>query len=162
MSLVNCKECGSSISKKASKCPQCGAPAKKKTSLLTWIVTVIAVFWLIGFISGESSSPERPRGPSPKELALNSTSLNFEWEKSGFGSVMEVNLVITNDGNRDIKDIEIECTHFAKSGTRIDSNTRTIYDIVPAKGKKEFNKFNMGFIHSQVNSSSCAISDLKI
>jgi len=75
---------------------------------------------------------------------------------------MEADFTIQNPTQYMIKDMEITCTHFAKSGTEIDSNTRTIYDTVPAKGKKVIKNFTMGFIHIQASSSSCKIADLEI
>ncbi len=38
MALIKCSECKNKISKKAKLCPNCGAPAKKKTSLFTWMI----------------------------------------------------------------------------------------------------------------------------
>ena len=43
MALIKCTECKTEISKKAKTCPKCGAPVKKKTSRLTWLVTVLLV-----------------------------------------------------------------------------------------------------------------------
>lgn len=161
MALTKCKECGEEISKKAEKCPKCGAPRKKKTSWFTWMVTAVVALWGIGYISGgDTPSAGANKGPSPKELALKNTELDFSWSKSGFGSVMEADFTIKNNSQYDVKDVEIECAHYAKSGTRIDSNTRTIYEVVKSKGSKTFNKFNMGLIHSQVYQSSCRISNL--
>ncbi len=48
MALVNCKECGNEVSKKATKCPSCGAPRTPKTSPIAWLVA--GIFGL-GFIS---------------------------------------------------------------------------------------------------------------
>ncbi len=56
-----------------------------------------------------------------------------------------------------VKDIRIKCTHTTKSGTVIDSNTRTVYDVIEAKSKKTIRDFNMGFIHSQVDRSNCEV-----
>jgi hypothetical protein len=167
MALTKCKECGEEISKKAEKCPKCGAPQKKKTSLMTWLVTVLLVLVAIGYFSGNSGSgtsntASSKRELSPKEIAMKNVKLDFTWNKIGFDNIMEANFTITNKSQYQIKDIEITCTHFAKSGTRIDSNERTIYDIVPAKSKKTFNKFNMGFIHTQAVKTNCAITDLKV
>ena len=54
MAMTKCKECGNAISKKAKKCPHCGAPIKQKTSAFTWIVTIILIFfWMIGFSGRE-------------------------------------------------------------------------------------------------------------
>lgn len=45
MSLMKCTECGKQISDKAKACPNCGY-VLRRTSLFTWIVTIILV---IGF-----------------------------------------------------------------------------------------------------------------
>lgn len=44
MSLKKCKECGSLISTKADKCPQCGNPLKKKTSCLGVGCLIVLIF----------------------------------------------------------------------------------------------------------------------
>jgi hypothetical protein len=69
---------------------------------------------------------------------------------------MTASFTIENKNAFPIKDVEITCHHFANSGTEIDSNTRTVYEIVPAKGSKRVNAFSMGFIHSQAAKSACA------
>ena len=74
---------------------------------------------------------------------------------------MFANFTVINNGYADVKDLVIECVHSGPSGTRVDSNTRTIYDVVPGRGRKKFNGFNMGFIHSQAVASSCKIISLK-
>jgi hypothetical protein len=167
MALTKCSECGEAISKRAEKCPKCGAPQKKKTSLFTWLVTIIVVLWAIGYFSGNrgtgtTSTANSEREPSPKQVAIDNVKLDFSWDKEGFGNIMEATFTVTNNSQYQIRDIEIKCTHYAKSGTRIDSNERTIYDVVPAKGKKTFEKFNVGFIHSQAEKTACVITDLKI
>lgn len=58
MALTKCTECGEEISKKAEKCPKCGAPTKKKTSIFTWLVVIILIFWMIGSLSGRSKTTE--------------------------------------------------------------------------------------------------------
>lgn len=169
--LVPCRSCKAAISKKAVSCPSCGAVAKKKTSVFTWIVAIIAVFWLIGFISNISSPPPSV-GSSPAsststrsvlQAATAATSLTeYTWSKSAGGSLMKADFTIRNGGSVDIKDIEIVCEHQGPSGTRIDSNTRTIYEIVPAGKTRTFKSFDMGFIHSQAVSSSCRIKKISI
>ena len=165
MALTKCKECGEEISKKAEKCPKCGAPAKKKTSLFTWLVTIFVVLLAVGYFSGNpgtgSSTSSSKQEPSPKKVAMENVKIDFSWGKTGFDNVMEANFTVTNNSQYQIKDIEITCTHYAKSGTRIDSNERTIYAVVPPKRKKTFEKFNMGFIHSQAEKTACVITDLK-
>lgn len=96
------------------------------------------------------------------EDVLRLIEVDFNWHTIGYGNVMVADFTVTNLSKYKIKDIEITCYHFGKSGTKIDSNTRTIYDIVPAKGKKYFKDVNMGFFHSQTNKSGCKCTNLKI
>jgi hypothetical protein len=59
MALVNCIECGTSVSDKAPACPKCGRPASRaKTQscamiLLIWVLFgIIFNGFIIGFIKG--------------------------------------------------------------------------------------------------------------
>lgn len=173
--LVPCRSCRAPISKKAAACPHCGALAKKKTSVVTWIVAIIAGLWLIGFIANLSNSPgggspsvagtsaaPAPR-LSPLEQAKASTELvDFDWRKKAGGSLMQADFTIRNSGTVAVKDIEIQCTHVGPSGTQIDSNKRTIYEIVGAGKTRTFKDFDMGFIHSQATKTNCVIKSLSI
>jgi hypothetical protein len=94
-----------------------------------------------------------------KDGEIRQLKLDFSWSKGGFENVMLVDFTIRNHGSRAVKDFEITCRYFAPSGTEIDRNTRTIYEQVPAKGRKHIPGFNMGLIHSQVESSSCEFID---
>ena len=94
-------------------------------------------------------------------LTLSSVKIkSFKSTKEGL--LMKADFTIKNDSSLDIRDITVTCTHYAKSGTKINSNTMTINDSIMAGKSKTFKKFNMGFNHSQANSSSCAITDLKV
>lgn len=86
--------------------------------------------------------------------------VDFSWSMEGFGSVMEATFVIKNSLPINVKDIEVKCTHSAASGTVIDSNTRTIYEVIRSGKTRTFREFNMGFIHSQAKRSSCVIVDV--
>lgn len=98
----------------------------------------------------------------PKQVALRDVKLDFKWAKGGFGSVMLADFTIDNPTPYTIKDIEVKCVHSAPSGTEIDSNTRTIYEMVKPKSKKVVRAFNMGLINSQASSSACRIEDLEV
>lgn len=54
--LIKCAGCGAEISKKAKTCPHCGEPTPKPTSLFTWLVLILFILGIIGFISPDSSS----------------------------------------------------------------------------------------------------------
>jgi len=83
--------------------------------------------------------------------------VKFSWNKQGFGVVMEANFTIKNTASIDLKDFKIRCEHSAASGTLIDSNNHTIYDVVKANSTKNFRAVNMGFINSQAARSSCTV-----
>jgi hypothetical protein len=94
--------------------------------------------------------------------ALSKVNLSFTWTKTGFDNVMEANFTVQNNSDYTVKDLEITCRHSASSGTVIDSNVRTIYQVVKPHSKKRFPQFNMGLIHSQAVRSGCAITDLAV
>jgi hypothetical protein len=165
MALKKCKECGKEISNKAKECPNCGKPQGPKQysigKLILFILFAGFIYKMISSDINEMSSTVKSN-KTPTQIAMSNTRLDYTWNKVGFDNIMEADFTISNNSKYLIKDIEITCTHFAKSGTKIDSNERIIYDVVPAKGKKTFSKFNMGFIHSQAEKTNCVITDLNI
>lgn len=99
----------------------------------------------------------RARYADDPEDALEIT--NFDWNKGGFGSIMIIDrLTVRNDAPFAIKDFVVKCIHQGPSGTDMDSNTRKVYEIVPAGESKTVRDINMGFIHSQATTSRCEIS----
>ena len=86
--------------------------------------------------------------------------LAYEWWKVGT-SFMEGNFVVYNDNDYAIKDIEVECVHSGNSGTQLDRNVRTIYELVPAGGRKGVSGLQMGLIHTQATSTICSIISVK-
>jgi hypothetical protein len=144
------------------------AEQNSKFPTLTFLLIVLCalVYWSITGSSDKNAgqSPSAPAPPpDPHTVALQSTSITkFSRHKEGFGNVMEATFTIKNDGEMPVKDIQVRCTHSAPSGTVIDSNERTIYEIVAAHKSRTFHDFNMGFIDSQAARSSCEISDLSL
>lgn len=71
MALIKCRECGTEISDKAAACVKCGAPLKAikpkgKTGCLPVIFGVVAVFVVIGALSG-GSHPASDDAAAPKK-----------------------------------------------------------------------------------------------
>jgi len=128
--------------------------------LFAALFILFAVLVSLPKIAEVNRAVEKETSPDPKFVALRSAKLDYNWQKGGFGSVMMIDATVTNPSATAFKDFTIKCTHAGPSGTEIDSNTRTIYDIVPSKSKKRFRQINMGFIHSQAARSSCEITDL--
>ena len=135
-----------------------------------WGVAILLLFACFGnwrsssYTDAGSSSSSSSSSPvatlDPKQELLKSVQLTFKWEKGGFDNIMFADFTVKNTTFYDFKDFEITCTHFSPSGTQIDSNTRTIYETVGANSTKKIKHFDMGFIHSQVKSSNCTITDL--
>lgn len=69
MALTVCKECGGQVSKSVSVCPHCGAPRKRKTSRLTWLILILLALIIIASIGG-SDEPTQKRTSSDKETAV--------------------------------------------------------------------------------------------
>lgn len=170
MALKKCKECGKEVSTKADSCPNCGAKVKQHIGCLQSMFYIFLALLFIGYLasnedyssSSSSSSKNSYPKPDPKKTIMPLLALDFSWGKKGFDNIMSANFTIKNMSNSDIKDIEITCNHYSKSKTKIDSNTRTIYEIFKKNSTRTINDFDMGFIHSQANSSSCEITDFVI
>lgn len=88
--------------------------------------------------------------------------VQWSWHKEAFGSIMVADFAIRNTTPVAVKDITITCVHTASSGTKVDSNTRTIYKKIPAGETLRINGFNMGFIHEQTSQSAASIDDYKV
>jgi hypothetical protein len=127
--------------------------------------------WFMATVSSPKSGMHTRKAGDPPFDSTHAA-LSLGWSRSairkypqntsGFGSIMMANFTIKNPTQYSFKDVEIECTHTAPSGTKIDSNTRTIYEVVAPKSTKVIRNMNMGFIRDQVSSSSCGITDLVV
>jgi len=113
--------------------------------------------------AAKQAEEDRLAGLPPLKRAMEQTKLtNFTWRKEGFGSVMMADFTIRNDSPFDVKDLVIRCTDAAPSGTVIDHNTRTVYEIVKAHSTRTFRNVSMGFIQSQAQRSGCDILGLGV
>jgi hypothetical protein len=88
MALINCRECGKEVSKKAEACPNCGAPLKKQPTQYgcgTLILLGIVAFILIGvFSSNDTSTPSSPK--TPEQVRSERIEKNFDaWDGSHRG-----------------------------------------------------------------------------
>ncbi|MEA2950686.1 MAG: hypothetical protein QOJ96_206 [Alphaproteobacteria bacterium] len=105
-----------------------------------------------------STTPAAERPVSRAEALQNLTIGGFSWQKDGFGSVMMATFVIYNGNKFAVKDIAVTCARSANSGTKIDSNARTVYERIEAGSYQSVVKMNMGFIHSAASSSACNVT----
>jgi hypothetical protein len=171
--LRPCPDCGSIVSKKAKRCIHCGRKLPKSVGCIGWFFVIFVIFPII-FAVGLSIESVRNQKPeqsvTPKRKPLTATEIkrairgqieisNSSMEKSDV--TFEIIVTITNGSDYRIKDFEIECLHYAPSGTQIDSNTRTIYQSIEPHNAASFRQ-SMGFIHSQASKSTISIKDFQI
>lgn len=170
--LTECKDCGQAVSRNAEKCPNCGAPMKSGVSVwsaikgIFFVVVVLPILGFVGYCSYLGGTVTQQISETSREAEAEKQSLldgvklvKFEW--SAENSIMHANFTIKNAGKQPVKDFKIECDHAGKSGTKIDSNTRTIYETLKPGESRTWTRFNMGFIHSQAERSGCAIVDVQ-
>ncbi len=174
MTLAKCRECNADVSDLAKICPKCGVtkPVKKMSFLAKLFLGFLgfAIFGnIVGEIVGGSLTKNRQevenivRKLEPKEEALNAVKIEkIQWHKGGFSTVMLLSVKIKNASKWDVKDIQVDCTHTANSGTRIDKNQKIIFEKIGAGKSLSIKDFNMGFIHSQASSTSCSVTDLVV
>ncbi|MCK9362162.1 MAG: hypothetical protein M0P74_00945 [Syntrophales bacterium] len=168
MALMKCKECGNDVSAKADSCPKCGAKIKAKSIGCGGLILVLIVIGIIGALFSQnsnspSSTPSKPSAADIERQVKEQVKIKkLSWHKSGFDNVMLVNATFENKSNRAVKDIELTCEHYSNSGTKIDSNSRVIYEVVEPGKSKGVHDFNMGFIHSQAAKTSCSITNLVV
>jgi hypothetical protein len=72
---------------------------------------------------------------------------------------MKASFVLPNGNRFPVKDLTVTCVDAANSGTKIDSNTRTIYERIGADQHYSVAEMSMGFIHSAVTSSTCRVTN---
>lgn len=123
--------------------------------ILLGFIGLMAIGWLVEKFPNLKGTPPIVASPQDK-VALSST-----MSKGGFGNVLLLDLILTNLNTFAVKDIVIDCDGFASSGTKIDNNTKTLFERLEAKETKAFNKFNMGFLNSQVSETRCTVQSVK-
>jgi hypothetical protein len=95
--------------------------------------------------------------PTYKEVLAQLRIGSFSWETKGFGTTMMATFVVHNDSPITVKDVVVTCKHSANSGTQIDSNTRTVYEVIQRKSYASVVDMNMGFIHGEAVKSKCIV-----
>jgi hypothetical protein len=87
--------------------------------------------------------------------------MDFSWDKGGFGTVMVASFTVANSLSYPIKDVRIECSLTAPSGTPLGQTSQVLYERIDAKQNRYFTDVNFGFIHTQSAVASCGIKDFE-
>jgi RNA polymerase subunit RPABC4/transcription elongation factor Spt4 len=74
MALTKCKECGHDVSKQAKTCPNCGAPMRKKRSIVRWALLLLLIVIFVEYGTGRHTDHPKLTSAStvkrqPAELA---------------------------------------------------------------------------------------------
>ncbi len=173
MALRPCRECGQLVSTDAKTCLYCGKrhPTRSWAAIGCFMLMVLAAPTIIAkfFGGGHSTIPTPSSAYAPPSsvsaVALKSQvkqKLRLDFAFFERSSVTMVNFRIANQSDRAVKDLTIICTYFGPSRTKIDSKTRAIYGVVPARSTKRISAFNMGSVHSQARTGYCTIEDFEL
>jgi hypothetical protein len=120
---------------------------------------------LMSFLLPDSATRATETGAGIVALAAPSATLDnirieqVMWEKTGLDNVMIATFRIDNDNVIRIKNVEVTCRHSTDSGTFIDSNTRTVHEIIEPRSSFYVHGMTMGLIHSQATSTQCKATD---
>ncbi|MES3020436.1 MAG: hypothetical protein V4857_02510 [Pseudomonadota bacterium] len=147
--FITCSSCGAAVHRNAQVCA-CGVKAKRIRPLWKWLVGGGLAIVIINILAPTST-------PQPQADPATEVTLAYDWRAKAGGMVMEADFTIKNETANAIKDVQILCTHFSKSKTRIDSNATTIYQVIAPQENHIARNVNMGFIHTQAVTTSCRV-----
>jgi len=148
MTLVDCRAYGSELNKRP----------------LTWLALLFGIT-VAGIAhsaptSGSTAATNAPKSELVDKQAQAVAALQMteiDWHKGGLNNIMMLNATVQNNGKRDVKDIQVVCDHAASGGTKVDSNSATIYGPFPAGKSKSIHEFDMGVFHDQAKGTNCSI-----
>jgi hypothetical protein len=96
---------------------------------------------------------------APKPVALSSVKLEYQYSKSR-SNILFLNFTVSNGNSHPVRDYTISCNQYGDSGTLLGSISKKVYGNVQAKGKQDFDGFEMGLVDSQIKLVSCEVTDL--
>jgi hypothetical protein len=110
-----------------------------------------------------ASAPESYVEPKPEsltktEVLANFRFGNFSWQKEGFGTIMKASFLLHNDNPMPLKDIQITCYSSGPSGSIIDTNSRTVFEVVRQRSFLQVDDMSMGFIRSEAVKTKCVVT----
>lgn len=141
-------------------------PEKPKESLLkTAARGVAAVIGLCLFVVVVAKISEMQPQPAPARpptvvppMAHESLALSGEAvTRSPGGALYLLSGRLTNDADAERRDVRIRCDQIGNSGSTIRSHEATLFEVVPAKGVKQFRRLQFGLIDDQARTVSCRV-----
>ncbi|MDP2682706.1 MAG: FxLYD domain-containing protein [Deltaproteobacteria bacterium] len=136
MALKVCKECGKEVSTEAEKCPNCGAPVKKKGIGCLGAIGVIFVFLVIISILGSlghKSSTNNITTVTP-EIKLD---IVKGWEWTSEGDWNHIRGSVKNIGEVPVGYFEVRAEYMNSKGSVVDTDyTNSGERLNPGAAKK--------------------------
>ncbi|MBX9811199.1 MAG: hypothetical protein K2Y16_06245 [Burkholderiales bacterium] len=166
LALVRCKKCWLEVRAETVTCPRCGARVREPVSQVALALgALLIVFGLITFHryggpGGNAPPPKSDPAAEAKAEAISNLDFSFSWTKGKPGSVMFIDITLTNTGARDVKDLVIVCEHILDSGIVPVKNRSILYETIKASETKTFPRFNMGYLPGDTPTTRCHVEDL--
>ncbi len=113
---------------------------------------VLSFFLLLPFSVSAQPSPRRT---SDAEIQKMLEIVKYQAHKSSSGLVLLVDITLQNIGDYNIKDIELTCDGYSKTGTKIDKNEGVIYELIPIGKTKSVKQQSIGLVNSSVQKTNC-------
>lgn len=85
--------------------------------------------------------------------------INSSWQIGGFGVVAKHTVLVSNECPMAVKDIVFGITYSAPSGTRIQSNSKQVFESIPGRSQK-YLSFD-GLVNSQASAASVRIESVR-
>jgi len=149
----------------------CLSAAKRDLGKTIALGSVASFVLMVGIViaRGVPASPTQAAAstidvePKPASLSRSDMLANFRirgltWEKDGFGTVMTASFFLHNDNPMAMKDVEVTCSSSGPSGSIIDTNSRTVFEVVRQRSFLQIDKINMGFIRSEAVQTKCRVT----
>ena len=102
--------------------------------------------------NGDQAVAAAPQSQHPERFVRIA---GFNWSKAV--GVMQANLTIESALPFALKEIEVACAQFARTGVEVESTRRTIVEIVPAHGRLQIEALEIGQVNPEAGSSGCRV-----
>ena len=139
--------------------------APRRSLLKTALMMLGAIFCLCVLlaVAGNMADKREPPADVPRPTAVPSqahdalTLESFRATVSAGGSLLNISGQIVNSDARERRDVGIECAQNGASGTAIRTRRETLFEVIPANGRKDFRNISIGIADPQMKSVTCRI-----
>jgi hypothetical protein len=95
------------------------------------------------------------KAPAPPPAHARVALAPVKWQRGGFGAVAVATFTVRNENPFPVKDIELVCEFWARSGTRVGRQRVMLYERLPPGGARTVRDMTVGFIDQQAHTGDC-------